>query len=140
MSNCRQLAAAMGIYLCDANSTRFPGAYTNDGNLWVHKEPMKSMFVGGEALRCPGDEEWPNTDYPRRSHGVAESCHFCAHLLDAGGQPACVEACEREGARALIFGDLNDPESEIARIVELEPVKRIREDWGTQPKVYYLGI
>ncbi len=85
-------------------------------------------------------EEWPNKDYPKRSHGVVESCHFCAHLLDAGGRPACVEACEREGQRALIFGDLNDPTSEIAQLVELGSVKRIREDWGTEPKVFYMGL
>ena len=84
--------------------------------------------------------DWPNKEYPRRSHGVAESCHFCSHLLDAGGRPACVEACEGVGQRALIFGDLNDPESEVARLVAEGGVKRIREDWGTQPKVYYLGL
>ena len=86
------------------------------------------------------NEEWPNTDYPRRSHGVAESCHFCSHLLDGGGRPACVEACEREGERALIFGDLNDPDSEVARLARDGSVKRIREDWGTEPKVYYIGL
>jgi molybdopterin-containing oxidoreductase family iron-sulfur binding subunit len=85
-------------------------------------------------------EEWPNKEYPRRSHGVAEACTFCSHLVDQGLQPACVTACEREGNRALIFGDLEDSNSEVSRIVANEPVKRIREDWGTKPKVYYLGI
>jgi len=84
--------------------------------------------------------DWPNKDYPRRSHGVAESCNFCAHLLDGGGRPACVEACEREGQGALIFGDLNDPDSEVSRVIADGGAKRIREDWGTQPKVYYLGL
>jgi len=84
--------------------------------------------------------DWPNKEYPRRSHGVAESCHFCAHLIDGGGRPACVEACERSGERALIFGDLNDPESEVSRLIAEGGAKRIREDWGTQPKVYYLGL
>jgi molybdopterin-containing oxidoreductase family iron-sulfur binding subunit len=84
--------------------------------------------------------EWPNREYPRRSHGVAESCHFCAHRLDEGGRPACVEACEQMAAGAMTFGDLNDPESEVSRLVAEAPVKRIREDWGTDPKVYYLGL
>jgi molybdopterin-containing oxidoreductase family iron-sulfur binding subunit len=84
--------------------------------------------------------DWPNKAYPKRSHGVAESCHFCAHLLDQGGRPACVEACEQTGARALIFGDLNDRDSEVATLVTEGSVKRIREDWGTEPKVYYLGL
>ncbi len=84
--------------------------------------------------------EWPNKEYPRRSHGVAESCHFCAHLLDKGGRPACVEACEQVGQRALIFGDMNDHESEISQLVKEGSLKRIRADWGTEPKVYYQGL
>jgi molybdopterin-containing oxidoreductase family iron-sulfur binding subunit len=82
-------------------------------------------------------EEWPNTNYPKRSHGVAESCHFCAHRVDQGKMPACVEACE---AGALHFGNLNDPESEVSELVANAPVKRIRDDWGTEPKVYYVGL
>jgi molybdopterin-containing oxidoreductase family iron-sulfur binding subunit len=86
------------------------------------------------------NEEWPNTDFPKRSHGVAESCNFCAHRLDQGELPACVEACEAMEIRALHFGNLNDPESEVSEIVASEPVKRIRADLGTEPKVYYLGL
>ncbi len=85
-------------------------------------------------------EEWPNKDYPKRSHGVAESCHFCAHRLDQGGRPACVEACEAVGAGALVFGNLEDPDSEVSRLVAEGSVKRIRDDLGTEPKVYYLGL
>lgn len=84
--------------------------------------------------------EWPNKDFPKRSHGVAEGCNFCAHLVDEGKQPACVAACAKTQASALIFGDLNDKESKISRLIAENPVKRIREDLGTEPKVYYLGI
>jgi len=84
--------------------------------------------------------DWPNKDYPKRSHGVAESCNFCAHLLDQGKKPACVEACNRIKVNALCHGDLNDPESEISRLVSSEPVKRLREDLGTDPKVFYIGL
>jgi molybdopterin-containing oxidoreductase family iron-sulfur binding subunit len=83
--------------------------------------------------------EWPNKKFPKRSHGVTESCDFCAHLLDSGKRPACVEACEKAGG-ALIFGDLNDPGSEISRLIEENAVKRLREDFGTKPKVYYIGL
>lgn len=84
--------------------------------------------------------DWPNKDFPRRSHGVVESCTFCSHRLDHGQQPACVEACRAANHRALNHGDLNDPNSEVARLVAEAPVKRIREDWGTEPKVFYLGL
>jgi Fe-S-cluster-containing dehydrogenase component len=86
------------------------------------------------------NEDWPNKDYPRRSHGVAESCHLCAHRLDRGLEPACVEACRREGGGALTVGDLNDPDSEVSRLIAGRPVKRLREDLGTEPKVYYIGL
>lgn len=79
----------------------------------------------------------PNTKRPKRSHGVAESCNFCAHLVDAGKQPACVDACP---AGAMIFGDVNDPSSEVSKFAAASNVKRIREDFGCEPKVYYLGL
>ena len=85
-------------------------------------------------------EEWPNKEYPKRSHGVAESRNFCAHLVDNGELPACVSACEATGARALVFGDLNDHGSEVATLVAEAPTRRIREDLGTEPKVYYIGL
>ena len=86
------------------------------------------------------NHEWPNKEYPKRSHGVAESCTFCAHLLDQGRQPACVAACRQEGPAALYVGDLNDPDSEVARLIADNTVKRLREDLGTEPKVYYIGL
>ena len=86
------------------------------------------------------NEDWPNKEYPKRSHGVAESCNFCAHLVDQMKLPACVQTCQDIGAGALVFGDLNDPQSEVARLVAERSTKRIREDWGTEPKVYYIGL
>jgi molybdopterin-containing oxidoreductase family iron-sulfur binding subunit len=86
------------------------------------------------------NEEWPNKSYPKRSHGVTESCDFCAHRLDSGRLPACVEACSKAGGGALVIGDLNDPDSEVSRLIADEPAKRIREDFGTKPKVYYIGL
>ncbi len=86
------------------------------------------------------NEHYTNKDRPKRSHGVAESCTFCAHRLDLGQPPACVEACAAEGTGAIKFGDLNDPDSEVSQIIAKNPVKRIRDDLGTEPKVYYLGL
>lgn len=85
-------------------------------------------------------EKWPNKDFPKRSHGVAEACTLCAHLLERSEKPACVRVCEKTGVGALVVGDLNDPESEVSRIIASKPVKRIRADLGTEPKVYYVGL
>jgi len=81
-----------------------------------------------------------NPDYPARSHGVSESCTFCAHLVDQGKTPACVSACEQQGAGALLFGDLNDADSEVSRVVAGNQARGLREDLGTHPKVYYTGL
>lgn len=85
-------------------------------------------------------DEWPNKDRPRRSHGVAESCTLCAHRLDENRMPACVEACQKVGAGAIIVGDLNDPNSTISNLIATCATKRIREDLGTKPKVHYIGL
>ncbi|MDH4127469.1 MAG: 4Fe-4S dicluster domain-containing protein [Spirochaetota bacterium] len=89
-----------------------------------------------------GKEEWTNKSYPKRIHGVAESCHFCYHRLDEGKLPKCVEVCKK---KVFTFGNLNDSKSSISiKINELSEnkimVKGIREDLGTGPKVYYVGI
>ena len=92
-----------------------------------------------------GDEDsWPNKERPKRSHGVAEACNLCAHRLDVTGDdgeptqlPYCVEACPE---KALIVGNLKDAGSEISRKIAENSVKRIRDDLGTEPKVYYIGL
>jgi molybdopterin-containing oxidoreductase family iron-sulfur binding subunit len=85
-------------------------------------------------------EEWPNKDFPKRSHGVAEACTLCAHLLEKGEKPACVAKCEKVGVGALHVGDLNDPESNVSTLIASMPVSRIRPDLGTEPKVHYIGL
>ena len=85
-------------------------------------------------------EDWPNKEQPKRSHGVAEACTLCAHRLDVGQVPACVEACEKHGGGALFVGDLEDKDSKVSRLISEVAVKRIRPDLGTEPKVYYIGL
>ncbi|MBI4878787.1 MAG: 4Fe-4S dicluster domain-containing protein [Planctomycetes bacterium] len=75
--------------------------------------------------------------YPPRARGVVEKCTMCSERLAHGLLPACVEACAREGAGALLFGDMNDPESEIRKRVESSLSLRRKEHLGTRPQVYY---
>ena len=100
-------------------------------------------------IACPYDArqfnfkentEWPNKDRPRSSHGVPQSCTFCVHRLDRGQQPACVEACKKAGANALAVGNLNDPASDVSRLIADHPAQGLREDLGTRPKVFYIGL
>ncbi len=78
-------------------------------------------------------------DVPR-GMGTVESCTMCVHKVDRGEQPACVQACAAAGHGAIVFGDLNDPNSEIARRVAQYPARQIREDLNLNTGVRYLGV
>lgn len=67
--------------------------------------------------------------------GNARKCTFCLHRLEKGILPACITTCIG-GART--FGDLNDPESLVAREAASPNVMRLKEELGTEPSVYYL--
>jgi Fe-S-cluster-containing dehydrogenase component len=74
-------------------------------------------------------------DYPTRMRGVVEKCTFCTERLDRGLLPACVEACP---VKALHFGDLEDPESEIRELLRGNFSIRRKPVLGTGPEVYYI--
>ncbi|MBW1802065.1 MAG: carboxypeptidase regulatory-like domain-containing protein [Deltaproteobacteria bacterium] len=69
---------------------------------------------------------------------LPQKCTFCAHLLDKGWkEPRCVEACP---TRAIIFGDLEDPDSEISKIMASENVESLHPEYGLKPRVQYIGL
>lgn len=75
-----------------------------------------------------------NPKYPTRMKGVVEKCNFCAERLVEGKMPACVEASDG----ALAFGDLEDPESEVRKLLRENYTIRRKESLGTGPNVYYI--
>jgi Fe-S-cluster-containing dehydrogenase component len=76
-----------------------------------------------------------NKEYPTRTKGVVEKCTFCTERLAVGKLPACVEAAPKGG---LLFGDLEDPNSEIRKIVTNQYTIRRKSDLGTGPAIYYI--
>ncbi len=91
-----------------------------------------------------------NPDVSVREVGVMEKCTFCVQriksaeiqakaeereLRDGELQPACVQSCP---AQAMVFGDLNDPASEVSRRARSQRGMKLLEDLGTKPKVIYL--
>ncbi len=70
---------------------------------------------------------------PRQVH-VVEKCTWCIHRTRDGGIPACVEVCP-VGAR--VFGDLNDPESPIRRVLEEYGAFVLKPEAGTRPRFFY---
>ena len=75
-----------------------------------------------------------------RGKGTVESCNMCVSRVDEGKNPACVEACNADGHKAILFGDLNDPNSEIAQAVKKHNTTQVRADLGLNPGVRYKGI
>ncbi len=67
---------------------------------------------------------------------TAAKCHYCAHRVELGLQPACVLVCPTE---AIVAGDLDDPASRISQLVGRENLQVRRPDQGTQPKLWYIG-
>ncbi|MBI2466825.1 MAG: 4Fe-4S dicluster domain-containing protein [Candidatus Rokubacteria bacterium] len=101
--------------------------------------------------RYQKDGPGQNPDVSVRPKGVVEKCTFCHHRLQkarerasaeqrelAPGEyvPACAEACP---ARAIVFGDLADPGSEVSRLARSPRAFRLQEELGTKPKVIYLS-
>ena len=67
--------------------------------------------------------------------GNVRKCHFCLHRLAEGMLPACTTTCV---GRATFFGDANDPNSLVADLIASPNVMRLKEELGTEPRVYYL--
>jgi molybdopterin-containing oxidoreductase family iron-sulfur binding subunit len=135
-----------------ATSKRADGVVTIDND--------RCIGCGYCALACPYQARVLNDTDPRPYHephdftpferigyfgrlgsvehgkGVIEKCTFCLHRIERGAEPACVEACP---AGARIFGDLDDPESEVARLAARGAKARLEEQ-GTKPKVLYLFL
>ncbi len=103
---------------------------TKDG--LVEVDVAKCIACGACAAACPYDARFTN-----KKGGYADKCNFCAHRLAKDQQPACVETCP---AYARVFGDLDDPNSEIAKVLKAaERSDVLRPDQGTRPKVIYLN-
>jgi molybdopterin-containing oxidoreductase family iron-sulfur binding subunit len=98
-------------------------------------EKWESYFP--EGLPLSPYEEFARDYWEEHSgSGVATKCDFCKDRLDEGREPACVEACS---ANARIFGDLDDPESEVSFLIKRYRGEVLKPELGNKPKVYYLA-
>ncbi len=81
---------------------------------------------------CPYDAIYINPET-----NTAHKCNFCNHRVDVGLEPACVTVCP---THAIVAGDLDDPDSEIAKIVARDKTAVRAPEQGTNPKVFYRGV
>lgn len=78
-------------------------------------------------------------DVPR-GKGCVEGCTMCVQRIDRDQKPACVEACNTAGHEAILFGDLNDPNSDISRRSAKVATQQVRADMRLNTGVRYEGI
>src|SRR5437867_2968613 len=122
---CNQCDEAPCARICPTNAL----FKRSDGIVDLHNDAC----IGCRAcmVACPYDQLFidPNTH-------TAEKCNFCANRVENELLPACVSVCPTE---CRIFGDLDDPTSEVARIAHDHAVSVRKPEKGTVPKVFYLG-
>jgi len=76
--------------------------------------------------------------YWNEEKNIPQKCTFCAHLLDKGWkEPRCVELCP---AGAMIFGDLEDPNSEVSKLMASNKVEALHPEYGLKEKVRYIAL
>ena len=123
---CNQCSDPHCVSVCPTNAT-----YKRKEDGIVVVDPDICIGCKYCMQACPYDARFinPNT-------GTADKCDFCLHRVTKGLEPSCVNTCQ---GRARIFGDLNDPNSEVAKLVATEPVTVLRQEMGTKPNVFYIG-
>jgi Fe-S-cluster-containing dehydrogenase component len=110
-----------------------------DGAIYQRKDgiviidPVKAKGRKELVSSCPY-----RVIYWNETEQVAQKCTMCAHLLDAGWkEPRCVEACP---TAALVFGDLDDPDSAVSKALAAATTEVLHPEYGLGEKVRYVGL
>ncbi len=110
---------------------------------YLAKDKMMNYFPNHEKTRF---EKAREKRYPHQI-GTTQKCNFCAERIDEGikqglkpgvdraATPACVNTCQ---ARALTFGDLDDPTSNISKLIKDKKGQQLHSEFGTDPSIYYV--
>lgn len=110
-------------------------ARTSDfGDHWTDGTPGQGQMPYEELPMFEYGKEWKR-DGHKSPVGNARKCHFCRHRLQQGLLPQCTTSCI---GRATFFGDANDPNSLVSQLIHKPNATRLKEELGTEPRVYYL--
>ncbi len=114
--------------LCVAACPTGASTKRDDGIVTVDRETC--IGCGSCVDACPYDVRFINPDT-----NVSDKCDLCAHRLDAGETTTMCQLCCP--GRAITVGDLDDPDSEVSKILAGHATTRLLEEEGTEPNVYY---
>jgi Fe-S-cluster-containing dehydrogenase component len=130
---CRACIAA-----CPYGARTYDFGYTYIEQLSV----LNGVLVGSETAddyerlqNFEYGEEWARVSRHASPIGNVRKCHFCLHRIHEGELPACTTTCI---GRATLYGDANDPDSLVSEMINLPNTIRLKEELGTEPRVYYI--
>jgi Fe-S-cluster-containing dehydrogenase component len=106
-------------------------SYKNKENGMVLLNRKRCVGCKACIAACPYDAR-----YIHPEHGYADKCTFCSHRVAEGKEPACVLTCI---GRSRIFGDIEDPESEVSILLREYHSEVLKAAAGTRPRVYYIN-
>ncbi len=127
--NCHHCSKPPCIEVCPNGSTY----QRSDGIVVIDQDACLGCGLCIKA--CPYDARYYNPE-----KGVTDKCNMCVTRLEKGMQPACVDTCV--GA-ARVFGDVDDPESNVARLIhdnQGDITRMISAEVDTDPQIYYIGL
>lgn len=122
---CNQCEDAVCVTNCPVEAT-----YKIENGITVI-DPEKCIGCRYCIASCPYGVRYINPDT-----NTADKCDFCRHRVEQGLVPACVQTCV---GTARIFGDLNDPSSEISKVLATTPTQVLHPEAGTNPRVFYIS-
>ena len=125
VQRCNHCTDAPCVTICPVNALK----KRPDGIVDVDRDACIGCRACMQA--CPYDALYLNEDL-----GAVEKCHFCAHRVEKGLEPACVTVCP---VGAIIPGDSDDPESRVSLIRSAQMLQARRPEQGTGPNVFYKG-
>ena len=112
------------VYCCPSGASHI---HVRGGVVLVYKEKC----VGCKACiaACPYDARYVHPE------GYVDKCTFCIHRVEQGLDPACVSVCP---THCMHFGDLENPDSGISRLIRERRAHVLLDSAGTEPQIWYL--
>jgi Fe-S-cluster-containing dehydrogenase component len=95
-------------------------------------DPVNSQYQKPIVDSCPYGRAYWNSNL-----AIPQKCTFCAHLVDQGKNPKCVDSCP---VQAITFGDTSDPNSAISKLISSLNPQPLHPEYGTEPRVLYSGL
>ena len=120
---CNHCAEAPCVSSCPTGASQYgPGGI-------VFVEHDECIGCGACIESCPYDARYIHPD------GYVDKCTFCMHRVEKGQDPACVAVCP---TNCMYFGDIDDPNSEISKMISTRTHKTLAPEAGTNPHIFYL--